>query len=112
MQALQSGVEPTGGMPASAVRVWIEDGKGSISRGMVQAITETRALVRLSESDAVHSGEDVSVRISFDRDSPILGAAARVLRIRASGAGTECELEWTNSGPERALLSSRIALLG
>jgi hypothetical protein len=112
MQALQSGVGATAEAMAAAVRVWIEDGKGSIARGMVQAITESRALVRLSEADSVHSGDEVSVRISFDRDSPTLGAAARVLRIRASGGGTECELEWTNSGPERALLSSRIATLG
>jgi hypothetical protein len=111
MQALQSGAVTTR-EPATAVRVWIEDGQGSIARGMVQAITESRALVQLSEADSVHSGDHVSVRISFDRDSPTLGTAARVLHIRAHGESKECELEWTSSGLERALLSSRIASLG
>jgi len=111
MQALPTGARATVAEPAAVVRVWIEDGQGSIARGMVQAITENRVLVRLAEAASMHSGDDVSVRLSFDRDSPTLGAAARVVRIRANGENSECELEWTNSGPERALLASRIATL-
>jgi hypothetical protein len=113
MQAAQTetGRSP-GADPAESVRVWIEDGRGSIARGLVEVISEDRAFIRLTEAASVGSGDQVAVRLSFDPESPTMGAAARVLWIRAEGGSWECELEWTHTGPERARLASLVAGLG
>ena len=113
MQGLQAETTPSAGAePVESVRVWIEDGRGSIARGLVEVISEDRAFVRLTEAATVGSGDEVAVRLSFDRSSPTLAATARVLWIRADGETWECELEWTHSGEERARLGSLIAALG
>lgn len=113
MQASQAETpHPAGADSAESVRVWIEDGCGSIARGLVEVISEDRAFVRLTEAASVGSGDEVAVRLSFDRSSPTLGAAARVLWIRSEDETWECELEWTHSGPERARLGALIAALG
>ena len=94
------------------MRVWVENGSGLIARGLVDVISEDRAFIRLTEAASVGSGDEVAVRLSFDRNSPTLGATARVLWIRSEGEAWECEVEWTHSGPERARLGSLIAALG
>ena len=87
-----------------SVRVWVED-------GLVDVISEDRALVRLTGAASVNAEDRVAVRISFDPNSPTLGVAARVLSIRPEDGAWECELEWTHAGPERARLGSLIAAL-
>jgi hypothetical protein len=113
MQAAQTETgRTTGADLAESVRVWIEDGRGSIARGLVEVISEDRAFIRLNDPASVGSGDPVAVRLSFDRESPSLAAAARVLWIRADGGMWECELEWTHTGLERARLGSLVAALG
>ena len=98
--------------PAESVRVWIEDGRGSIARGLIEVISEDRAFVRLTEAASLDSGDDVAVRLSFDRNSPTLAATARVLWLRADGETWQGEIEWTHTGPERARLATQVAALG
>ncbi len=97
------GVEP--------VRVWIENGEGSIARGVVEVLSENSAVVRLVDAALVTSGNDVTVRIAFSHDSPTLGGAAHVSWVRGTGDTSECELEWTHSGPERDRLACLVVSL-
>jgi hypothetical protein len=94
------------------IRVWIENGEGSIARGLVEVLSDNGALVRLTGAPLVASGNDVAVRIAFSRNSPTLGAAARVRWIRPAADTSECELEWTHSGPEREQLAYLVVSLG
>jgi hypothetical protein len=93
------------------VRVWIESDDGSIARGLVDVLSEDGAFLRLAGTALLAAGDDVSVRIAFSMSSPTLGAAARVLWIRPAGEESECEVEWTHSGPERERLASLVASL-
>ena len=112
MQALETDTQRSPGTePGEPVRVWIEKG-GSITRGLVEVLSEDGASVRLTGPASFASGDDVAVRIAFSRNSPTLGAAARVLWIRLAGELSECELEWTHSGSERQQLASLVVSLG
>jgi hypothetical protein len=113
MQMVQTeGARGAGPDLTESVRVWIEDGRGAIARGLVEVISEDRAFVRLTESAALGAGDAVAVRLSFDRSSPTLAATARVLWLRPDGEAWECELEWTHVGPERDRLASLVTALG
>ena len=113
MQAVQTEAARAAGPDTTeSVRVWIEDGRGSIARGLIEVISEDRAFVRLTEGASLGSGDEVAVRLSFDRSSPTLAATARVLWLRADGETWEAELEWTHTGPERARLASLVAAHG
>ena len=113
MQAVQTeAARAAGPDPVEPVRVWIEDGRGSIARGLIEGVSGDRAFVRLNESAALDSGDDVAVRISFQRNSPTLAATARVLWLRADGETWQGEIEWTHTGPARARLASLVAALG
>ena len=113
MQALEADADrfPATGS-GEPVRVWIENGDGSIARGLVEVISEDGACIRLTEDASVARGEAVAVRISFDRESPTLAATARVLSVRSNGETSECELAWTHTGPERVRLGALVAGLG
>jgi len=95
-----------------SIRIWIEDGRGAIARGLVDVISEDRGFVSLTDGSGFGSGDSVAVRLSFDRSSPTLAATARILWLRQDGETWEGELEWTHAGPERARLASLIAGLG
>ncbi|HWW94621.1 MAG TPA: PilZ domain-containing protein [Vicinamibacteria bacterium] len=113
MFALETGLGGFGrAEPEEPIRVWIERGDGSITRGLVEVLSEDGASIQLTGPASVAAGDDVAVRIAVSKDSPTLGAVARVLSVRTSGATPECELEWTNSGPDRGALAALVASLG
>jgi hypothetical protein len=89
--------------------VWLESGRGSIARGVVELVSSEGAHIRLIGTTAIEPDDELEVRISFDRESPTVGATARVLWIQESDDVTECELEWTHTGPDRERLESMIA---
>jgi hypothetical protein len=93
------------------VRIWIENGEGSIARGVVEVLSENSAVVRLIGAALVTSGNDVAVRIAFSQSSPTLGGAARIRWVHPAGENSECELEWTHSGPERDKLACLVVSL-
>ena len=112
MFALETGLGGyAGAEPEEPIRVWIERGDGSITRGLVGVLSEDGASIQLTGPASVAAGDDVAVRIAVSRNSPTLGAVARVLSVRSSGAAPECELEWTHSGPERGQLAALVASL-
>jgi hypothetical protein len=71
-------------------------------------LSRDRASVKLTETASLAPGDDVAVRLSFDRNTDTVAGAGRVLTIRANGEAPVCELEWTHTGPEREQLESLI----
>jgi len=89
--------------------VWLENERGSIARGSVELVSSEGAHIRLLGTTSIEPDDELEVRLSFDRESPTLGATAKVLWIQEADDVTECELEWTHSGPQREQLETMIA---
>jgi hypothetical protein len=89
---------------------WIENGRGPIARGVVSRLSAQGAHVRIDGDSSLEPGDDVDLRLSFDRDEPTLAATARVVFTQEAEEGADCELEleWTHSGPEREQLEALI----
>ena len=87
---------------------WIENGRGPIARGVIGRLSSQGAHVRIVGESSLEPGDDVELRLSFDRDEPTLAATARVVFTQEAEEGSECELEWTHSGPEREQLDALI----
>jgi hypothetical protein len=109
MQATLAETMPSPTAVAEGPMIWLESGRGPIARGVVELVSSEGAHIRLIGTTSIEPDDELAVRLSFDRDSPILGATARVLWIQEADDVTECELEWTHSGPERDLLETMIA---
>jgi hypothetical protein len=88
---------------------WLENGRGPVARGEVELVSAQGAHIRLIGDASIEPGDEVDVRLSLDRDSPILPATARVLWTQEEDGVIECELEWTHSGPQREQLETMIA---
>ena len=89
------------------VAVWIEDGEGTIVRGVAEAVTAGGAHVRLASPPGFGQGAGVALRICFDPERPTVAAAARVSWVRSASGQTECGLEWTERGTIEEWLASR-----
>jgi hypothetical protein len=98
-----------GSEPSGPVLMWLENGGGAIARGTAVELSRERARVKLTEVATLAPGDDVAVRVSFDRNTDTVAGEGRVLTIRANGDSPVCELEWTHTGPEREQLESLIA---
>jgi hypothetical protein len=109
MQVVPESSSFAGSDPSAPVLMWLENGGGAIARGTAVELSAERARVRLTDTAILAPGDDVAVRVSFDRDTDTVAAAGRVLAIRANGEAPVCELEWTHGGAEREQLESLIA---
>ena len=96
-------------MPERTVMVWIEDGATRISRGRADCVTAEGLEVSLPEAPAFGRGDEVAVRISFDRAQPTVATTARVGWVRRGEGAVECRLEWTATPAERADLEPWLA---
>ena len=81
-------------MVVSTLPVWIEDGDGTIVRGVAESVTRGGLLVRLTAVPAFGEGAGVALRLSLDPESPTVSATARVSWVKSNGQ-TQCGLEWT-----------------
>ncbi len=81
--------------------VWIEDGASRICRGQADSVTLEGLHVRLSDPPAFGQGDDVAVRIAFERGAPTVATTARVGWVRASSDAVECSLQWNTPASER-----------
>jgi hypothetical protein len=88
---------------------WIETREGAIARGVLQRFSPQGAHVRITGESSLEPGDNVDLRLSFDRDEPTLAATATVVFTQETDEGAECELEWTHSGPAREQLEELIA---
>ena len=113
MQDAKEDANPqAGGDGEEPVRIWIENVEGGIARGIVEVLSDHSAVVRLIGAEVITSGKDVTVRIAVSRNAPTLGGAAHVRWVKPAGDDTsECELEWTHTGPERDQLASVVISL-
>ena len=88
------------------VAVWIEDGEGTIVRGVAESVTRGGAHIRLSAKPGFGQGTGVALRICFDPDCPTVATSARVSWVRSEGGQAECGVEWTGA---RATLDEWLA---
>ena len=96
-------------MPATPERgktgnamVWIEDGASHISRGQADSLTREGFHANLTEEPAFHQGDEVAVRLAFERGARTFATTARV----AWTANNECRLNWSATAAERKLLEA------
>ena len=80
-------------MVTSTMPVWIEDGDGTIVRGVAESVTRGGVLVRLAVAPGFGEGAGVALRLSLDPESPTVAATARVSWVKGDGR-PECGLEW------------------
>ena len=93
-------------MVDSAMPVWIEDGDGTIVRGMAESVTTGGAHIRLAGRPGFGQGAGVALRICFDPECPTVATSARVSWVRSEAGQAECGLEWTGA---RATLDDWLA---
>ena len=98
--------------PSGPVLMWLENGSGAIARGMAVELSSARARIRLTEASTLAPGDEVAVRLSFDRDRDTVAAAGRVLAMQTNGEKPVCEMEWTHTGAAREQLGALIAARG
>jgi len=96
-------------MPEQTVMLWIESGAGKITRGHVDSIGAEGVRVRIAEEPDFSQGDEVAVRVCFDRGAPTVAVKARIDWLRADGDAVECELRWTAGADERADLDAWLA---
>jgi hypothetical protein len=96
-------------MPEQSVMVWIEDGTGRITRGQADSVSGEGACVRLAEKPDWGEGDEVAVRISFERGTPTVGATARVGAIRPGAGEVLCDLRWNAPADQRSALDEWLA---
>jgi hypothetical protein len=89
-------------MPERTVMVWIEDGTGSIARGHADSVSGEGVRVRLAETPDFDEGDEVSVRICFERGAATIATTARVGGVRTGEDGVECDLLWTAPPEQRS----------
>jgi hypothetical protein len=109
MAATMAETTPSPNAGPAGPMAWLEDGRGPIARGAIELVSSEGAHIRLIGTTSIEPGDELEVRLSFDRGSPTLGATARVLWVQETDDVTECELEWTHSGPQREMLEAMIA---
>jgi hypothetical protein len=91
------------------VMVWIESREGAIARGVAESVTSSDACVRLADTPAFEVGQDVSLRICFERGTATVALEARVRFVRNTNGTPECGLEWSALAPQRAALDAWIS---
>jgi len=89
--------------------VWIEDAASHISRGQADSVTHDGFHVNLPEAPAFGQGDEVAVRLAFERGAPTFATTARVAWVRPGAASTECSLQWSAPPAERQALEAWIA---
>ena len=89
--------------------VWIEDAASHISRGQADSVTRDGFHVNLPEAPAFGQGDEVAVRLAFERGAPTFATTARVAWVRPGVASTECSLQWNAPPAERQALEAWIA---
>jgi hypothetical protein len=97
---------PANAVPTGRPMVWIEDEASHISRGQADSLTREGLHVNLPEPPAFHPGDQVAVRLAFERGAPSFATTARVTSIRSGAVLTECNLMWLVSPAERKSLEA------
>jgi hypothetical protein len=102
---------PDRGKPGNAI-VWIEDAASHILRGQADSLTREGFHANLTEEPGFHQGDEVAVRLAFERGARTFATTARVAWIRPASANTECRLMWSATAAERRLLEAWLLATG
>ena len=89
--------------------VWIEDDAARIARGQADSITSEGLHVRLAEAPAFAEGDEVAVRLAFERGAATVATTARVAWLRETTGQVECALRWSLPPGERPALDAWLA---
>jgi hypothetical protein len=89
--------------------VWIEDDTARISRGEAETVTSEGLQVKLAEAPGFGQGDEVAVRISFQRGAATIAVTARVAWVRGAAGQVECGLQWSTPPGERRDLEAWLA---
>ena len=89
--------------------VWIEDRTARIARGEADTVTSEGLQVRLSETPGFGQGDEVAVRLSFQRGAATVAVTARVAWVRGGAGQVECGLQWSTPPSERRDLEAWLA---
>lgn len=95
--------------PKLTALVWIEDDAGRISRGETDRVTSEGLQVGLSEAPGFGQGDEVAVRLSFERGAATVAVTARVAWLGGAAGQVECRLEWSTPPSERKDLEAWLA---
>jgi hypothetical protein len=94
---MEANVVSAGNPVDRPVAVWIEDGDGTIVRGMAESVTAGGARIRLASEPGFGQGAGVALRLCSDPHSPTVAATARVSWVRSESGEAECGVEWTGA---------------
>ncbi len=89
--------------------VWIEGAGARISRGDAETVTHEGLQARLAEAPEFSLGEEVAVRLSFERGAATVALKARVAWVREAAGRVECGLQWSTPPSERKDLEAWLA---
>jgi hypothetical protein len=89
--------------------VWIEDRASRIARGEVDAVSREGLHVTFAAPPSFHQGDEVAVRIAFERGGRTVATTARVSLVRAAAGCVECSLVWSAPESERRELEAWLA---
>ena len=92
--------------PTGRPIVWIEDDGSHIARGQADSLTREGLHVNLAEPPAFQQGDQVAVRLAFERGAPSFATTARVTSVRSDAGLSECSLMWVVSATERKALEA------
>ena len=93
-------------VPTGRPIVWIEDDASHITRAQADSLTREGLHINLVEPPDFHQGDQVAVRLAFERGAPSFATTARVTSIRPGAFLTECSLMWVVSPAERKALEA------
>lgn len=102
-------VGASGGTARKSAMVWIEDAAAHISRGEADSVTREGMSVRLADPPAFGRGEEVAVRIAFERGAATVATTARVDGVSSGAGAVECRLVWSAPPSERRELEAWLA---
>jgi hypothetical protein len=89
--------------------VWIEDAGAHIARGEAESVTREGLRVRLADRPEFAKGEEVAVRIAFERGAATVATTARVDLVSGETGLVECRLVWSGPASERRELDAWLA---
>ena len=93
-------------VPGRPVTIWLEHGSDPMARGVVANISQGGACVWTRSALAV--GEEVALRLSFDRGLPVPASGRIVWAGTTEGGTPRSGVSWTHSGPTRRQLQALI----
>lgn len=89
--------------------VWIEDALSRIARGEAHSVTSEGLRVRLADAPGFAPGDEVTLRVSFERGAPTIATTGSVRLVERGAGGIEVGLVWSAPKGARRELDAWLA---